>query len=1357
MMTKKVFLRIFLVFPWLFLLSTGIEAQSWVKKVSGSGLGNSLCYNPLNLNTVYGSPNSTVLWVSYNRGETWQQLSTVSGGSGITAVAVSILDTNIILVAQKGSGGNDRIMRSTNYGGSWTQTWTGTFSYYGVPMEYKPQHPDTVFTMSGTSFYRSTDFGATWSVVSTVTGFNVWCDAEVNPADANIILVGDNTAGIHKSTDGGLTWAQKYATSGEIPMIAINPFKPWLAYATKWSGGGGFVKSTDYGETWQAISVFDGQHMWSVATSVIDSNFVMTCSYSGQNMRFSYDNGQTWQLTNQGLTGSGYGAMALDLNSLFALQGDGIWKYNSTPPPPPSAPTLSLPLNNSTNQKTTLSLMWNASSGATSYRLQVSTDSLFGSTVVDDSTITSTSKIVGPLVDSTKYYWHVRAKNTGGTSAYSETWNFTTGGVVETRTNLTADGGGYVYSASNSSQTPRPSYLWIDAGPDSGTFVTGTNTDDFLSSAITLPQPFYFYGSMRTQIKVCTNGWLTFDPSELVNTYLETQLPNSASPNHIVAALWDDLRNHTGVAASGVYTRTTGSKFVVEWYNMRRYDVTATGDTLNFEVILDANDSTITISYADSEDGGFIYGAANSQSSIGIEGNGAALNGSSYYFQGDKQLNKPTTGVSIRFARRIPLLGFASIAGIKLRDLDGKDSTVNDRSPLFDWLIRLYRDGIVIDSQLTDDFGSFQFINLESGIYDIVEDSGNGWIPIQAIGGIGGSVDVITPARIRVELSTGDSSYDHQFVNFEPGLIVGLKIEDLDGDTLTTEDRLPVEQLKIWRYYETGVLIDSTETDSTGYFYFRNIPAGDYRLVEDTSGGWTALTPIPGTGAAYTAVINSVTLDVKMDNGDTCVGNTFINYRPGNKLISPKGEEVWQAGTVHEIKWYGFGYSDVKIDYSINYGNSWMTIIDSIPAVFQKYEWLVPNTSSITALVRVSDIDTPSNYAISASPFTIMTTMNVEVHGRWNLLSIPMYVANRSKQALFPTASSQAFRYTTGYVPAETLEYGLGYWLQFDSDQTVNMIGAFRYSDTINIQERWNIIGSISVPIDVTSIVQVPDDILISPYYHFIGHYEIADTLKPGKGYWVKSSQAGALVLNSSQLMTKRALQTDPLSLLREYNRITIKDRKGRSQSLYWSLPEDDEYSLIDFELPPVPPAGMFDVRFASQKIVESVKPEGRQEFPILVSSAEYPITVSFVLKNRTSAVQLLVSESEIVVEDNKTLQIENPVSRIALKVAGSMNLPKEYALLQNHPNPFNPSTKIRYELPVESHVTLKIYNVLGQEVITLVHGKVDAGYRSAYWNSRDKNGNVVSSGMYFYRLEASSLIEPKKSFIQVKKMNLVK
>jgi len=102
--------------------------------------------------------------------------------------------------------------------------------------------------------------------------------------------------------------------------------------------------------------------------------------------------------------------------------------------------------------------------------------------------------------------------------------------------------------------------------------------------------------------------------------------------------------------------------------------------------------------------------------------------------------------------------------------------------------------------------------------------------------------------------------------------------------------------------------------------------------------------------------------------------------------------------------------------------------------------------------------------------------------------------------------------------------------------------------------------------------------------------------------------------------------------------------------------------------------------------------------------------------------------------------------------LTSTKDLPKEYSLGQNYPSPFNPTTTIKYQLPFDSKVSLKVYNMLGQVVATLIDGEQAAGYKEAEWSAVD-----MASGVYIYRMEATSLSEPGKTFTDLKKTVLLK
>jgi len=92
--------------------------------------------------------------------------------------------------------------------------------------------------------------------------------------------------------------------------------------------------------------------------------------------------------------------------------------------------------------------------------------------------------------------------------------------------------------------------------------------------------------------------------------------------------------------------------------------------------------------------------------------------------------------------------------------------------------------------------------------------------------------------------------------------------------------------------------------------------------------------------------------------------------------------------------------------------------------------------------------------------------------------------------------------------------------------------------------------------------------------------------------------------------------------------------------------------------------------------------------------------------------------------------------------------LPKEFALKQNSPNPFNPSTDISFALPQESDVLLVIYNLLGEKVRTLVNERLRAGVHHVTFDSRDNNGRQVASGIYFYKIKANDFTNSKKMML---------
>ncbi|MBI2429629.1 MAG: T9SS type A sorting domain-containing protein [Ignavibacteriales bacterium] len=100
---------------------------------------------------------------------------------------------------------------------------------------------------------------------------------------------------------------------------------------------------------------------------------------------------------------------------------------------------------------------------------------------------------------------------------------------------------------------------------------------------------------------------------------------------------------------------------------------------------------------------------------------------------------------------------------------------------------------------------------------------------------------------------------------------------------------------------------------------------------------------------------------------------------------------------------------------------------------------------------------------------------------------------------------------------------------------------------------------------------------------------------------------------------------------------------------------------------------------------------------------------------------------------------------------------PLRYHLYQNYPNPFNPTTTISYELPVKGNVVLRIFDMLGREIRTLIRATEEPGMKTVRWDAKNNEGRPVATGVYFYRLDVSNGFGTSKRTVGIHKMLLIK
>ena len=370
--------------------------------------------------------------------------------------------------------------------------------------------------------------------------------------------------------------------------------------------------------------------------------------------------------------------------------------------------------------------------------------------------------------------------------------------------------------------------------------------------------------------------------------------------------------------------------------------------------------------------------------------------------------------------------------------------------------------------------------------------------------------------------------------------------------------------------------------------------------------------------------------------------------------------------------------------------------------------------------------------------------LSVTLANGWNMVSIPgKHPLNQNIDTwwAFRDNSAYVYKYVAGYQTVVNLLPGTGYFLKQAGTRTYNT-GDEWPSNGIQVtrhypipaSQGWNLFGGYELIVATSSITTNPPGLQTGTIFKYSGGYHFATTLEPGFGYWIKLTSAGYIILPEEA--TKAIKEIDPFP--EDWGRIVLTDAAGVSYTLY---AVNGQVDLSQYELPPAPPAGMYDFRYTSGRIAEDLSNSVKT---IEMSGVVYPLTV------RVEGMDIrLMDESGKKLNENlkdgESIEIsESTIEK--LMVSGEL-LPTVYSLEQNYPNPFNPSTMIEFSLPEMANVKLSIYNALGEKVAELVNTSLQAGKYQYNWNVPQSG---IATGIYIYELRTDK-------FIAVKKMVLIK
>ena len=199
-------------------------------------------------------------------------------------------------------------------------------------------------------------------------------------------------------------------------------------------------------------------------------------------------------------------------------------------------------------------------------------------------------------------------------------------------------------------------------------------------------------------------------------------------------------------------------------------------------------------------------------------------------------------------------------------------------------------------------------------------------------------------------------------------------------------------------------------------------------------------------------------------------------------------------------------------------------------------------------------------------------------------------------------------------------------------------------------------------------------------------------------------------------------------------------DNISSSYTFNWTESKDVDNEIITYLLYAKPGPGAFEIIQDSTATTLPISyldfaEDAFENYPMLAN-----VLVEFTVR-ATDGIDTVNIDG-----DNRLLFID----RYEYLSTLNTSVPTEFALHDNYPNPFNPTTKIRFDLPESRDVNMIIYNMLGQKINEFKMYGLDAGYHSLSWNATNSFGDPLGAGVYFYQLQT-------KDFVKTKKMILLK
>ncbi|MBI3193371.1 MAG: T9SS type A sorting domain-containing protein [Ignavibacteriae bacterium] len=724
-----------------------------------------------------------------------------------------------------------------------------------------------------------------------------------------------------------------------------------------------------------------------------------------------------------------------------------------------------------------------------------------------------------------------------------------------------------------------------------------------------------------------------------------------------------------------------------------------------------------------------------------------------------------------------------SVQGMKFNDVNGNGEKDNDEPGLAGWTIFLYqRDEVTIirtDSTVTDSSGRYSFTNIPSGTYTVVEENRIGWQ--QTFPG-GGYDYVVQPGDVYYNVDFGNKfvgngrniSFDRNCINFptvRPGEFLSLPLTLTNGSPSATEVSFLSTDAAFDVVNSGSPVINPGESLTVDVFFSPMYPGDYFASLLVVAGSITDTLFLAGQGELETAGTGQ---------------QIFAGLATMHGMVAPKHAVVLALTTSYQLikaslvqlppdsVMEGINYAlsiqegqagveaGDTILFGINFGCDLQFERICGATIFQPgfppeggYTWhdiIGVDFRSVNIALR----EGYNTVAWNVLPYdqSIMGVFgNALASG--NVKIILDYVNDGATQPRFDFFIPALGEYN----PLQLTDFRKGYFVNMWDDEDEMQIWGQPVCATIpltlfpgynfvsylpeHVYHVSTVLSSLGVNLNI-ALDWVNDDGYQYFDYYPDGGFEF---MHEGKGYFLNVHNPSYFVypdVEDSIGMTTKGKQTAGNSTRKTLSSSGFPEAVfayGKNVRLNGTvIAKGTDIKAIDDD----------GVICGMAKFLA----DGIFALPIL---ADNPSTAQDEGASKDELVKVYIGNQLLSQRVKWTKFGDTPVlnGNLNILAAGDANtIPQQFVLHQNYPNPFNPNTSIKYELPAAASVTLKIYDMLGQEVRTLVDENQEVGFFEVTWDGTNNSGQPVSSGIYTYRLTAN---DGKETFVQSYKMILMK